>query len=152
MFQTDPITTQLIQFLRRLRQIGPGQPPFEEVGISPAQLALIECVAVRPGCSLQQLADELALTPPTVSVGVRKLEDLELLTRQPNPEDARAWQFELTATGTALWERVQRCRQEKAARLLAGLTPEEQQTLLALLERALVAAEIAATSPDAAVD
>lgn len=132
---------QLIRLLRKLRQVGPGQPPFEEVGLSSAQLALLEWVAARPGCRLQDLADGLALTPPTVSVGVRKLEEAELVQRHSNPEDGRAWQFELTEAGMALLERVQRYRCDKAQRLLARLTPEEQQTLIALLERALDAAE-----------
>jgi len=131
------IATQLLCLLRKLRQVGPGQPPFEEVGLSSAQLALLEWVSAEPGCRLQDLADGLALTPPTVSVGVRKLEEAALLRRHPNPDDGRAWQFELTEAGTALLDRVQRYRCDKVQRLLAGLTVEEQQTLVALLERAL---------------
>ncbi len=133
--------TKLMQLLRRLRAIGPGQPPFEEVGISSAQLALLEWVMTSPGCNLQDLADGLALTPPTVSVGVRKLEDAGLLERRPDPKDGRAWQFNLTEAGVALWERVQYYRNQKVQHLLAGLMPEEQQSLLLLLERALSAAE-----------
>jgi len=141
MSQTTTIERQFQRLLRRLREAGPGQPPFEEVGISPAQLTLLEWVAASPECNLQDMADGLALTPPTVSVGVRKLEEIGLLERRPDPVDGRAWQFELTATGSALWERVQRYRHEKTRRLLAGLTPEEQQTLLSLLERTLDTAE-----------
>ncbi|MBN1139126.1 MAG: MarR family transcriptional regulator [Anaerolineae bacterium] len=134
--------THLIQLLRRLRRVGPEQqPPFEDVGITSAQLALLERAAAQPGCSLQDMADGLGVTPPTVSVGVRRLEEVGLLERHPDPADGRAWQFVLTAAGVALWERVQRYRGEKARRLLAGLAPEEQQTLLTLLERALDAAE-----------
>lgn len=144
MDEVDSPVTLLLQLLRRLRLAGPGAPPFEEVGISPAQLALLEWVASAPGCSLHDLASGLDLTPPTVSVGVRKLEDAGLLQRHANPEDGRAWQFELTARGTALWKRVQRYRHEKARRLLAGLAPEEQEELLVLLARALDAAEAAA--------
>jgi DNA-binding MarR family transcriptional regulator len=133
---------RFMRLLRRLRQVGPEQePPFEAVGITGAQLTLLEWVASHPTCSLQELADGLGLTPPTVSVGVRRLEDVGLVERQPDPEDGRAWQLDLTAAGTALWERVQRYRSEKTRLLLSGLTPEEQETLLALLERALEAAE-----------
>lgn len=136
------IETRFMHLLRRLRQVGPEQqPPFESVGITSAQLTLLEWVASHPRCSLQDLADGLGLTPPTVSVGVRRLEEVGLLERHPDPEDRRAWQLDLTAQGTALWQRVQRYRGEKTRRLLAGLMPEEQQTLLALLERALDAAE-----------
>ena len=132
---------RLLRLLRRLREVGPGQPPPDEVGISPAQLSLLEWVATSPKCSLQDLAEGLDLTPPTVSVGVRKLEDIDLLQRQPDPEDGRAWQFELTAAGEDLWERVQRYRRTKVQRLLAGLDEAEQATLLRLLERAIITAE-----------
>ena len=134
--------TRFMRLLRRLRQVGPEQqPPFEAVGITSAQLALLEWAASHPRCSVQDVANGLGLTPPTVSVGVRRLEEVGVLERHPDPADGRAWQLDLTATGTALWERVQRYRGEKTRRLLAGLTREEQQTLLALLERALDAAE-----------
>jgi len=136
------LETQLQQLLRRLRRVGPEQqPPFEAAGITSAQLTLLERLASQPGCSLQELADGLGLTPPTVSVGVRRLEDAGLVERRPNSADGRAWQFNVTEAGAQLWKRVQHYRQEKARRLLAGLAPEEQTTLLALLERAVSAAE-----------
>lgn len=147
---TENSTTagQLIRLLRKLRQVGPGQPPFEEVGLSSAQLALLEWVDAKPGCRLQDLANGLALTPPTVSVGVRKLEEAELLRRHANPEDGRAWQFEVTEAGIALLERVRRYRCDKAQHLLARLTPEEQQTLISLLGRALDMPENSKTGTD----
>jgi DNA-binding MarR family transcriptional regulator len=130
-----------LNLLQRLRRLGPGQPPFEEVDISSAQLGLIEWVAAAPGCSLQDLAAGLALTAPTVSVAVRRLEEAGLLERRPDPQDRRALRLFLTEAAVALVERVARYRHTKAHRLLASLAPEEQRQLLALLERALSASE-----------
>ena len=138
---TMAIETRFMQQLRRLRLAGPGQPPFEEVGISPAQLALLEWVAASPGCKLAGLAAGLHLTPPTVSVGVRRLEEAGLLARHPDPEDARARQFHLTEAGEKLWSRVQLYRREKVWGLLSGLSQDEQKMLVALLDRALRHAE-----------
>ena len=140
----DPSATEtrFIRVLHRLRLAGPEQqPPFEELGISSAQLVLLEWAATHAGCNLQAIAEGLGLTPPTVSVGVRRLEEVGLLERRPDPADGRAYQLGLTEAGAALWERVQRYRTQKARSLLAGLTCEEQELLLALLERALDAAE-----------
>lgn len=138
----DTPDIRLLRSLRRLRHVGPEQqPPFEAVGITSAQLTLLEWVAKQRGCSLHNMADGLGLTPPTVSVGVRRLEEIGLLIRQPHPTDGRVWQFDMTEAGEALWARVQHYRQVKARRLLMGLTLEEQATLLALLERALDIAE-----------
>ena len=135
------IETRFLRQLRRLRLAGPGQPPLEEVGISPAQSALLEWVAASPGCKLSELAEGLRLTPPTVSVGVKRLEESGLLVRHPDPEDARAWQFGLTEAGEKLLLRVQLYRGEKVRRLLSGLSEDEQEMLVALLDRALQHAE-----------
>lgn len=134
---TPDVSERMAHLLPLLMQVGPGQPPPEEVGLSRAQVALLAQVGAAPDCSLQGLADGLGLTPPTVSVGVRRLEEAGLVGRQPDPDDGRAWQFCLTAAGEALWQRIQHYRRDRARVLLAGLTPEEQMALVALLEKAL---------------
>jgi DNA-binding MarR family transcriptional regulator len=138
---SEEIEQRMMELLPRLREIGPGQPPPEEVGLSRAQITLLDWVARSHACSLQELAEGLSLTAPTVSVGVRRLEEAGLLDRSPNPEDGRAWQLHLTAAGQRLWERVRAHRRQKVRRVLAALTPEEQQTLVTLLDKALGTAE-----------
>jgi len=141
---SDNATTaeeRLLNLLSRLRTMGPGQPPFDEMHITPSQFILLDRVAAAPGCGVQELADSLGLTSPTVSVGVRRLEKASLLERRPNPQDKRSLRLFLTAPGAELHGRAQEFRQDKARRLLSGLTPQEQETLLSLLEKALDAAE-----------
>jgi len=132
---------RLVDLMNRLRGVGPGLPPFEGVPITPAQLFLLDWVATSPGCRIREMADGLRLTPPTVSVGVRRLEEAGLVERRPDPKDRRAVRLFLTAEGEALYQRVQEFRRRKAQRLLAGLSPQEQETLLNLLERAISMAE-----------
>jgi len=105
------------------------------------QLALLDRAARSPGCGLQELADGLGLTAPTVSVGTHRLEEAGLLERQADPADGRAIRLFLSARGQALQQQAHTFRLDKMQRLLAGLTPDEQETLLALLERAVDAAE-----------
>ena len=128
---------RLLNLLNRLRTMGPGQPPFDEMHITPSQFILLDRVAASPGCSVQEAADGLGLTSPTVSVGVRRLEKAALLERRPNPQDKRSLRLFLTARGAELHERAQEFRQDKARRLLSSLTPQERETLLNLLEKAL---------------
>jgi len=130
-----------ISLMTRLRRLGPGLPPLEGVQVTPAQLILLDWIASSPGCRLREMADGLDLTSPTVSVGVRKLEEAGLVGRQPDPKDRRAVRLFLTAKGEALYQKVQEFRRRKARKLLAGLSPQEQETLLNLLERAISAAE-----------
>ena len=130
----------LLDLFDRLRRLAFSQHPLQDSGVTMPQLALLDWVAASPGCGVQEIADGLGLTAPTVSVGVRRLEKAGLLERQPDPQDGRAIQLFLTTQGQALCQRARAFRRDKMQRLLKGLTPEESATLLTLLERAISAA------------
>jgi DNA-binding MarR family transcriptional regulator len=132
---------RLVRLFGRLRKLAFGQHPLGNNAISISQLNLLEWVADAPGCGVQEIAEGLDLTAPTVSVGVRRLQEAGLVERQPDPEDGRAVRLFLTASGQALCDRAHAFRQAKMRRLLGGLTAEEGATLLGLLERAVHAAE-----------
>jgi len=105
------------------------------------QLTLLDWIGASPGCGVQEVADGLGLSAPTVSVGVRRLENAGLLKRQPDPQDGRALQISLTEKGAALCQHARAFRRDKLQRLLRGLAPAERTTLLALLEKAIALAE-----------
>jgi len=132
---------RLLGLFARVRRLALDQNPLQESGVTMPQLALLDWIAASPGCGVREIAMGLGLTAPTVSVGVRRLETAGLLLRRPHPQDGRAIQFFLAAEGQALHEQARAFRQEKMQRLLAGLTPEQSATLLALLERAINSAE-----------
>ncbi|MBE9475360.1 MAG: winged helix-turn-helix transcriptional regulator [Chloroflexi bacterium] len=138
----EPTAEKFLQLMNRLRRLGPGTAPPKEAKISPSQLALIEYTASNPGCGVQAMAGGLKLSTPTVSIGVRQLEELGFITRQPDPQDGRAVQLFLTPTGQELHQRTHEFRCQKFERLLTGLTTRERTTLLDLLERAIGTAEI----------
>ena len=126
--------------MKRIRKLGLDAQPLG-AAVSPAQMSLLDWIAASPGCGVQDIADGMRLTPPTVSVGVRKMEEGNLVERKPNPQDGRSVQFFLTRRGQALQRQIQDSHRNKFRRLLAGLTSQEQETLLGLLERALQFAE-----------
>jgi len=140
------IEDRFLHLLYRLRRLGAEDPPFEAFQISPAQLMLLSWIAEHPGCHIQSVATGLGLTAPTVSVGLRRLEQAELLRREPDPADKRARRLFLTPQGERLYQEVLAFRRAKARQFLDGLTPAERETLLTLWERALRAAE--ASSPN----
>jgi DNA-binding MarR family transcriptional regulator len=104
-------------------------------------MALLDLIAASDGCGVQDIADRLHLTPPTVSVGVRKLEEAGLVTRTPHSQDKRAVIFFLSDEGRGVQARSQDFRRKKMETILAGLEPEEQTEFLRLLEKAIQAAE-----------
>ena len=136
----------LLDLFDRLREQAFGQSPMQDSGVTLPQLALLDWVAAFPGCSIHAIADGLGLTAPTVSVGVRRLERIGLLERQPDPKDGRAILLFLTAQGQKLCQQARAFRQDRVRRLLRGLTAEESTTLVTLLENAISAAEKEAKS------
>lgn len=133
----EPTAEKFMHLMDRLRRLGPGTAPPKEANISPSLLALIEYTASNPGCGVQAMAGGLKLSTPTVSVGVRQLEELGFITRQPDPQDGRAVHLFLTLTGQELHQSTHEFRCQKFERLLTGLTTRERTTLLDLLERAI---------------
>ncbi|MCF6277613.1 MAG: MarR family transcriptional regulator [Anaerolineales bacterium] len=125
----------------RLRRLGAGDSLPEDTTISPSYLALLEYAASHPNCGIQEMAEALNLATPTVSISVRQLEKNGLIARKPNPEDGRAVQLFLTPTGEETHQRASIFHRQKFKKLLKGLTPEERNLLVSLLEKALNAAE-----------
>jgi DNA-binding MarR family transcriptional regulator len=132
---------RFFELMKRVRKLGLDTQSLGDSPVSPAQMALLDWIAASPGCNVQDIADGLGLTPPTVSVGVRKLEESNQVERKPNPMDGRSIQFFLTRRGQTLQRQIEDSHHNKFRRLLAGLTSQEQETLLGLLERALQFAE-----------
>jgi len=131
------VDERLLGLFNRVLEQALRDNPLEDSGITPPQLALLDYVAASPGCGVGEIADGLALTAPTVSVGMARLEKASVVERQPDPEDGRAVQFFLSERGQALHERALTCRRQRVRQLLAGLTPEEEAQLVALLEKAV---------------
>ncbi len=137
---------RLVNLFDRLRKLAFNQHPLEDSTVTMPQLTLLDWIAASPGCGIQDIAAGLGLSAPTISVGVRRLEKAELLERQPDPQDGRAVRLSTTVKGQTLCERARTFRRDKMQRLLRGLTAEEGAALLALLDRAIRAAEQGAAS------
>jgi len=131
----------MLALFKRLQKLNINHCPNFDNVISPAQLALLEEIEKHPGCGVQEIAEGLNLSAPTVSVGVGKLEERRLVKRKPNPEDRRSVQFFITSAGKTLHNKFNQARLEKFRRLLSGLKAQEQADLLKLLGRALQSAE-----------
>ena len=138
---------RLIALIDRLRQLDLEHNPLDRLRISVAQVLLLNWLARCPGCRIGELAEGLGLTPPTVSVSVRRLERRRLIHREADADDQRAIRLYLTEKGQALHDTIGIFRQRKMQQLLAGLGEEERSVFLFLFEKALDAAEINVESP-----
>lgn len=91
--------------------------------------------------SQQQLADALDLDKSHLVGRLDQLEGRSLVDRTPDPRDRRRNQVALTSTGKALIDELRPAGQRSQQVLLNVLTAPEQETLVALLRRVLLAAD-----------
>ena len=86
---------------------------------------------------MQDTAERLDLTAPTISIGVRRLEKMGLVQREEDPEDQRAVCLYLSPQGRKIASKARSLRAAKLETILGALTVEEQASLLEMLERAV---------------
>lgn len=122
--------------LKSMSGLHMGEAMLTKIDLSISQMALLRWVAQSPGCHVQEIADGLGLSAPTVSVGVRKLIEAGLLERAPDPEDRRAACVYLSELGKEMQKKFLQRRHAEVHRFLGGLTPSEQEQLIDLLEKA----------------
>jgi len=82
-----------------------------------------------------ELACRLGVEPPTVTKMLRRLEDLGLLERRPDPADARSFRVYLTEKGRALEVPVMRRWERAEAQTFGVLDPAERRELGRLLRK-----------------
>ena len=118
-----------------------------EIGISLAQLFVLQQVAHRPATSLNDLAERTATHQSSVSVVVRRLVDRGLVTRKADMTDKRRVQIALTAAGEKLLVGAPETIQVRLMTALTQLAPAERKQLAQLLSKWLDAAKINYASP-----
>jgi DNA-binding MarR family transcriptional regulator len=110
------------------------------IGLFPGQELMLFQLAEEGGCTQRELADRLRIEPPTVTKMLQRMEQSGVIERSPDPHDARATRVALSAKGWATHDEARRIWAELERRTVAGLTPDEQTQLRALLGK--VSAEL----------
>ncbi len=142
----DVSSVGVISRLGRLRAIiaEEQEAVFAEHGVTnPTFTMLVTLVRINQpgGISQRRLANEMALTPGTVSARVDRLVADGLVVRSPDPADGRGSLVTLTDRGRDLFEAVVPAHLANQVRLLGSLSAEEQATLAGLLRKLLLAFE-----------
>lgn len=106
----------------------------KEIGISGAQLYVLQELAVQPATSVNDLAERTTTHQSSVSAVVSRLVDRGLAVRRPSPEDGRRVAIELTGAGLALVENAPPTAQMQLIDGLRGLSAEAQRHLADLME------------------
>lgn len=80
------------------------QEQSKQLGLSPLQTQIILFIAyhAKESCNTSSIAEEFAVTKPTVSDAIRVLIDKKILLKKPVVNDARAFTLQLSAKGKKL--------------------------------------------------
>ncbi len=132
---------RLMRLMRQMRELKLAEMPLMNTDLTINQIEMMFYIFRMPGGRIQDIADGLNLTAPTVSVAVRRLEETGWLQREPDPDDGRAYSISLTEQSRTLMRRTRQTQMESLQVFLAGLNDVEQVQFCDLFERAILAAK-----------
>ena len=128
---------QILDSLRRLVQLLRLSDRAAErtVGLSGAQLFVLEELGKEPALSLNDLADRTRTDQSSVSVVVGRLAEQGLVTRERSSEDGRRLKIRLTRSGRAALKKAPPVAQQKLLEALDSLSASDRRRLLELFAR-----------------
>ncbi len=118
-----------------------------KMGISLAQLFVLQQLAERPADSLNELAERTATHQSSVSVVVRRLVEGGYVSRTASAADKRRIEIDVTPTGRTLLAGAPTTIQTQMVNALTSMDRNDQTTLANLLERWLRTSKIDIASP-----
>jgi DNA-binding MarR family transcriptional regulator len=118
----------LLGVVARLNRLATQRTPLP---LPWAQARLLGTIEDQGPTRISDLAALDHCSQPTMTMQVRRLEDAGLVTRTPDPADARAVLIEITPAGIDTLRRVRADRAGVIDPYIAALDDEDQQTLAA---------------------
>jgi DNA-binding MarR family transcriptional regulator len=118
-----------------------------KLGISLAQLFVLQQLVDKPAQSLNELAERTATHQSSVSVVVRRLVDRGFVTRVASTSDRRRVHIALTAAGESLLRGAPPTVQSDLIHGMSRMRPDQRATLAELLELWVLASGIDLAAP-----
>ncbi|WP_161635668.1 MarR family winged helix-turn-helix transcriptional regulator [Actibacterium mucosum] len=84
---------------------------------------------------LHQLVEQMARDKSQITRQVKVLEGKGLITRAPDPDDARGWVLSLSPLGETFVAELEHAVADALSNVLAPLSPQDTETLRNLLAR-----------------
>ncbi len=108
---------------------------LKEIDLRLITMSVLAVIVDHPGLRQSQLADALSIERPNLVSILDELESRGLVNRNRVPTDRRAYALTPTRDGVALAEKALRVVEAHEARVFAGLSAAERETLVDLLRR-----------------
>lgn len=105
----------------------------EALGIKPGQAVILFMLGCKGGLSQKQLAQEIGITPPSMTVALRKMEESGFILREPDDEDQRVIRIRLSEKGKQYVDEIKSILEEMEELLYEGISSEERMLFRRLL-------------------
>jgi DNA-binding MarR family transcriptional regulator len=119
---------------------------FQPLGVSAEQAHVLSLLWELGPMTIGELQRLLALSSPTLTGAIDRMEEQKLVRRVPSPKDRRAFHVE-PLSNAALRRDITAVIDKTERRCFVGLTAAERRDLLRLLDKAATALEGATISP-----
>ena len=103
--------------------------------LRPVDFSVLSVIFHNPGVTSRQLCAALSILPPNLVGLIKALEKRDLIERRPHPQDGRALGLHTTAAGQQLMKQAEKQAAETERLVAHRLAPQEQQQLIALLQK-----------------
>jgi DNA-binding MarR family transcriptional regulator len=103
--------------------------------LRPVEFTILQLIRETPHISPTTLAKTLAMTTPSMTVWIDKLDKRKLLVRERSTKDGRGQKLVLTEEGTTLVDRALQVLLASEAALLGHLSVGEREMLLEILSK-----------------
>jgi len=115
---------------------------WAELGLTMTQLRVLFMVRMEEGVSAGTLAENLGVTPPTLTRIMDRLVSNRLVRREADESDRRLVRHHLTREGLRTVEEMERTGRARLNSILSRLTPEQVERLVLALRDFNAAAEV----------
>lgn len=106
---------------------------MEDLDLKPSQAGILFVLKSEGGLSQRQLAGKIGITPPSMTVALRKLEKRGYICRKPDENDQRIVRIQLADKGWQCIEELRQIMEDMEEILHKGMSQEERLLLRRLL-------------------
>lgn len=99
---------------------------MEVLNLKPSQAGILFVLNHEGRLSQRQLAEMIGITPPSMTVALRKLEERGYVLKRPDEEDQRVMRIQLSDKGKECIEEIKGILDSMEEVLCQGISPEEK--------------------------
>jgi MarR family 2-MHQ and catechol resistance regulon transcriptional repressor len=108
---------------------------MKQQGLSPSEFTVLEVLYNKGRFPLQQIGEKILVTSGSVTYNIDKLEKKGLLKRVPCEDDRRVIYAEITADGTALFDRIFPAHANVVHTVMNGLSQDQKLEAIEYLKK-----------------